>query len=90
MKERAKALLRREIGRFTSVNVESSSQEQSEIETDDEFFGFSRAQSASNISLQQECDMCLSDESKTIGIRKKFPTVKKVFLRYNTGIPISI
>ena len=51
MKERATALLRREMSRFTSVNVESSSEEQSEMETDDEFFGFSRAQSASNISL---------------------------------------
>ena len=89
MKERAKALLRREIGRFTSVNVESSSQEQSEIETDDEFFGFSRVQSASNISLQQECDMYLSDVSKTIDILEKFPTVKEVFLRYNTSIPSS-
>ena len=67
----------------------SSSEEQSEMETDDKFFGFSRAQSASNISLQQECDMYLSDESKTIDILKKFPTVKEVFLRYNTGIPSS-
>ena len=82
----------REMSRFTSalnVNVESSSEEQSEMESDDEFFGFSRAQSASNIGLQQECDMYLSDESKTVDILKKFPTVKEVFLRYNTGIPSS-
>ena len=93
MKDRAKSLLRREMSRFTSaalnVYVESGSEEQSEMETDDEFFGFSRDQTASTIGLQQECDMYLSDESKTLDMLKKFPTVKEVFLRYNTGIPSS-
>ena len=54
-------------------------------------FGFKRAQSASNrpTGVQQECDMYLGDEFKSIDTLKKFPTVKEVFLRYNTGIPSS-
>jgi hypothetical protein len=62
----------------------------SEMETDDEFFGFTRVQSSSNAGIQQEFDVFLGDESKSVDSLKKFPTVKQAFIRYNTGTPYSV
>ena len=55
-----------------------------ENDSDDEFFCFYHSTAAAT-NVQQEVDSYLNDNNRTSGTSKKYPAVKHIFLKYNTG-----
>jgi len=85
-KEMARNMLRHEM---TSSRVtDDPADRQSSDETDDEFFAFTSLAPARN-DVNQELDLYLSDDCKQLDSLNRFPAVKLLFLKYNTGIPSS-
>jgi len=56
--------------------------------SDDDFFSFGTETREASYTVV-EVDMYLSDASRDIECLKKFPTILKLFLKYNTPLPSS-
>jgi len=57
--------------------------------TDDDFFDFMQEPNSSHDSVNSEVDTFFSDPRRELSSLQKYPTVKRLFLQYNTPLPSS-
>ena len=90
-RERARGLLKRELSRAAHSCVTDDTLTQQDEQSDDadeEFFSFDNSTPTQH-SVDQELELYLSDDSKHLDCLQKFPLVKELFLKFNTGLPSS-
>ena len=61
----------------------------SDDDADDCFFNFRDSNKTTTVGLLGEMDMYLADKSREVDCLVKYPVVKQLFLKYNTGLPSS-
>lgn len=92
MREKARNLLKYEMSLTRSSvvkDVASAKSTSSEDFPDEGFFTFETGFSQQASTAQSELELYLADERKSLDTLHKFPLVKEVFLKFNTGIPSS-